>query len=132
MSIIWWLKCAALMCRNAVWKSRRGLLPLNSTELLKTDSALGDTIHHEPVICGVGKATKIVGNNPMRRVVGKICAGRPRFGKTHACRSLSMFEKIFYQSELYEDELGVRVIHDAPELIGCIGDRYHNVNRPNI
>lgn len=126
MSIWWWLSSSALSARDTMWKSLCCLLSLNSLKLLKCDATLGDTINRKSVVGGIGESAEIVSNKPVRRVVGAICAGRPRCGKTLAHWALPMFEELVYQSDIYEDDLRVGVIKNAPELMRSIGDGCHS------
>lgn len=130
---IWWrLSSSALASGYTVRKPLRSLLSLNSPKLLKADAALGNTINHKAIVGRIGESAEIIGDKPVRRVVGAICAGRPRFGKTRACWSLPVFEELVYQADIYEDELRFGVIKNAPELIRSIGDGCHSEKSSNI
>ena len=114
------LNPAAFACFNALWKYCRRVLSAHDAKLLKTASAFRNAVHGEPIVCWVGETAIVTGHNPVRRVVGGICARTMRFGKTHhnaLISSLPMFKELFYQAKLHENELGVSIVKDAPEFI---------------
>jgi hypothetical protein len=118
---------AALSALYASGKSGGGVLALHFPKLLKSHLAFWNAIYCKAIVRRVSKTGEVVCNYPMRRVIGRIYAGRPRFGKTHAYRSCCIFEELFHEADLHEDELCFGVVENAPELVRGLGKGFHNI-----
>ena len=119
--ILWWPYRAYLTALNAVRKALGRVRPFEGAELLQAANA-SDA---ETIVGGVGEAGKVVGHQPVRRVVGAVYAGRPRFGKRW--RMMGVFEELVKVADLYEEELGLGVVRNAPEVVGGRDQGNHHV-----
>jgi hypothetical protein len=127
ISILGWLKGAALSPRSIAGEQDAVADNRGKSELLNLVAALRETINGVTIVERIGEPAVICRPNPVCGMIVEVNLRRPLAGKT---RRLAICEELVQQAMLDEKSFGVRIVGDAPMFVGSSGDGCHGANRP--